>query len=95
MPKIAEGLARGDVGVCHARKLARLATNPRTCAAFADDEAELSDAAESMSWPAFCRKLAYWEQQADPDGPELRAGRDEWTRAAHWRKGAFAHVATA
>jgi hypothetical protein len=31
MPHVADSLARGDVGVYHARKLARLATNPRTC----------------------------------------------------------------
>jgi hypothetical protein len=87
MPHVAESLSRGDVGVYHARRLARLATNPRTAGAFAADEHKLVGYAETQEWPQFCRRVAYWEQHADPDGVERQAGSDEQLRRVHLSDG--------
>jgi hypothetical protein len=87
MPHVADSLSRGDVGAYHARRLARLATNPRTADAFAADEHKLLGYAETEEWPAFCRSVAYWEQHADPDGVEQQAGSDEQLRRVHLSDG--------
>jgi hypothetical protein len=87
MPHVADSLSCGDIGAYHARKLARLATNSRTSEAFAADEHKLLGYAETQEWPAFCRSVAYWEQQADPDGVERRAGSDETLRRVHLSDG--------
>jgi hypothetical protein len=87
MPEVAESLARGDVGVYHARKLARLATNRRTAEAFTADEHRLVGYAETQEWPTFYRSVTYWEQQADPDGVEQQAGSDETLRRVHLSDG--------
>jgi hypothetical protein len=87
LPQVAESLSRGDVGVYHARRLARLAGNPRTADAFAADEHKLVGYAETQEWPQFCRSVAYWEQEADPDGVEQRAGSDEALRRVHLSDG--------
>jgi hypothetical protein len=87
MPEVAQSLARGDVGVYHARKLARLATNRRTSEAFAHDEHKLVGYAETQEWPTFCRSVIYWEQEADPDGVEQQAGSDETLRRVHLSDG--------
>jgi hypothetical protein len=87
MPEVAESLARGDIGAYHARRLARLATNPRTCDAFTADEHKLVGYAETQEWPQFCRSVAYWEQEADPDGVEQQAGSDEQLRRVHLSDG--------
>jgi hypothetical protein len=87
MPHVADSLTRGDIGVYHARKLARLATNRRTSEAFAADEHVLVGYAETQEWPAFCRSVIYWEQEADPDGVEQQAGSDETLRRVHLSDG--------
>jgi hypothetical protein len=87
MPQVAESLTRGDVGAYHARRLARLATNPRTADAFAADEHKLLGYAETQEWPQFCRSVTYWEQHADPDGVEQQAGSDEQLRRVHLSDG--------
>jgi hypothetical protein len=87
MPEVADSLARGDVGVYHARQLARLATNRRTADAFAHDEHVLVGYAETQEWPTFYRSVIYWEQQADPDGVEQQAGSDEMLRRVHLSDG--------
>jgi hypothetical protein len=87
MPQVTESLSRGDVGVYHARRLARLATNPRTADAFTTDEHKLLGYAETHEWPAFCRSVTYWEQEADPDGVEQQAGSDEALRRVHLSDG--------
>jgi hypothetical protein len=43
--------------------------------------------AETEEWPAFCRKVTYWEQEADPDGVEQRAGSDQAVRRVHLSDG--------
>lgn len=87
MPDVAASLSCGDIGAYHARRMARLATNPRTAQAFACDEHRLVGDAKSMEWPAFCRTVAYWEQCVDPDGTEQRAGSDEDLRRVHLSDG--------
>jgi hypothetical protein len=87
MPEVTESLSRGDVGAYHARKLARLATNRRTAEAFTADEHKLVGFAETQEWPEFCRRVIYWEQEADPDGVEQQAGSDETLRRVHLSDG--------
>ena len=80
MPAVVESLCGGGMGLPHARKLARLARNPRTGEAFCRDEHMLVDYAQTMAWPAFSRIVAYWEQCNDPDGVEDRARDDDKAR---------------
>jgi hypothetical protein len=87
MPHVAESLTRGAIGAYHARKLARLAGNPRTADAFTADEHKLLGYAETQEWPQFCRSVTYWEQHADPDGIEQQAGNDEQLRRVHLSDG--------
>src|SRR5438477_11815164 len=62
----------GDIDATHVAALAEARTPPSTDC-FERDEAMLVDQAARLSHRHFSRALAYWSQQADPDGVEDRA----------------------
>jgi hypothetical protein len=62
--------------VAHAHRLAALAGNPRTAAAFPDGEPLLVANAAAMRFDDFGRTCDHWRDAADPDGPKHRAVRD-------------------
>ena len=86
MPLTSEALAAGEISERHATRLARLAVG-RTAELFARDEAMLVDDAKTLCWADFCRALDYWEQLADPDGPEDKAQHDHAARRVHLSEG--------
>ena len=62
----------GDIDAARVGALSDART-PRTTECFERDEAMLVDQAARLSHRHFSRALAYWSQQADPDGVEDRA----------------------
>ena len=84
MPHAAQAWAEGEITGAHVGPLAR-AHEERTASAFERDEELLVDQARSLSFAAFSRALAYWEQLADPDGTEDRA------EARRMRRDVFLH----
>ncbi|MBK9180857.1 MAG: DUF222 domain-containing protein [Acidimicrobiales bacterium] len=74
MPRVASALAAGVIGPDHVDVLAGL-DGPRTHEAFVRDEAVLVGQAEGLSLRDFLRAVAYWRQQADPDGADADADR--------------------
>src|SRR5437868_7005125 len=62
----------GDIDAARVGALSEART-PRTTECFERDEAMLVDQAARLSHRHFSRALAYWSQQADPDGVEDRA----------------------
>jgi hypothetical protein len=73
-------LRAGQIGPAHAHKLAGLAGNPRTAAAFGDGEALLVRSATTMRHDDFARTCDHWRDAADPDGPERRHALDHELR---------------
>ena len=86
MPVTAEAFAAGEISLAHVRRLAVLAEG-RTAELFTRDEALLVGDAKTLRWVEFCRAVAYWEQLADPDGPEDKAKNDEQARRVHLSAG--------
>ncbi len=86
MPATAEAFAAGEITERHAALLGSL-NSGRTAAQFAAHEAMLVDQARTLSWPDFCRAVAYWRQLADPDGPEDDAKGDQARRRVHLSPG--------
>lgn len=87
MPLVTEALAAGEIGECHARQLARFATNERTAELFTRDEEMLTGFARSLSWRGFLEALKAWELAADPDGAEDNAAADEANRRVDLSEG--------
>jgi hypothetical protein len=67
MPLVGEAWLNGDIGGAQVDILARVRT-PVTEAAFERDEEFLVEKAKEMKFEAFSGVVAYWAQQADPDG---------------------------
>jgi hypothetical protein len=86
MPASAAAFAAGEISEAHVRRLSPLAEG-RTAECFTRDEALLVDQAKTLRWVDFCRALAYWEQLADPDGPEDKARDDDKARRVHLSTG--------
>jgi hypothetical protein len=80
MPATRAALRAGRIGQAHAHRLAGLAANPRTAAAFAEGESLLVHSAATMRHDDFERTCDHWRDAADPDGPERRAARDHELR---------------
>jgi Domain of unknown function (DUF222) len=80
MPATRAALRAGQIGQAHAHRLAGLAGNPRTAAAFAEGEALLVRNATAMRHDDFERTCDHWRDAADPDGPERRLARDHELR---------------
>ncbi|MGP8160122.1 MAG: DUF222 domain-containing protein [Candidatus Dormibacteria bacterium] len=72
LPTAAVAWCSGEVTAAHVGALAS-AANERTQEALARDEALLVDQARTLRFEPFTRALAYWEQQADPEGTEEAA----------------------
>src|SRR5690606_33041546 len=69
-------------GAGHVSVLARARTDA-TAEVFARDEAFLVDQAQGLTHAQFVRVVAYWSQQADPDGVEVDAAAVTDRRRAH------------
>jgi hypothetical protein len=80
MPAARTALRAGQIGQAHAHRLAGLAGNPRTAAAFAEGEALLLRSATTMRHDDFERTCDHWRDAADPDGPEHRHALDHELR---------------
>ena len=77
-PAVIEALDSGDIGVGHAREIARLAAHPRCGAELGGHLTELLQHAEQVGFDEFRLLTRRWEMLADADGPnpDPSAGRD-------------------
>jgi hypothetical protein len=81
MPEVDAAFTRGDVSGEHVSTLSKAQSlNPK---AFAKSEDELVDAASTLRFDTFCRRVAYWRQEAEPDVDEDEAERAHDARSAH------------
>lgn len=69
LPETSAALARGEITSDHVARLVSVDT-ARTADALRRDEAELVGYAKASPWPLFCRQVAYWLHEADPDGAQ-------------------------
>jgi hypothetical protein len=82
LPVAEAGWLAGEVGEAQVAALVRART-PATQDALAGDEEMLVGEAKRLGFEAFTRVLAYWCQQADPDGVEADACRQREARRVH------------
>ncbi|MCU1374627.1 MAG: hypothetical protein JWO68_1913 [Actinomycetia bacterium] len=82
MPRVEGAWLRGEVNERHVVKLA-LARTPVTEEAFAAEEADLVGLARNLSFKGFCRRVAYWSQEHDPDRVERDAEAQRAARKVH------------
>ena len=73
MPLVAAAMADGAITEAHARVLARGVANPRTCASFAQAEAELVGWARECTADELSRRIDAWIELMDHDGAEPHA----------------------
>lgn len=84
MPEVDAAFARGDVSSDHVRVLgAAQALNPT---AFAKAEEQLVTDACTERFDTFCRRVAYWRQEAEPDDAEDEAASAHRRRSLHASK---------
>jgi len=69
LPKVSEACLAGTISSAHVDEIVRMRRSA-TEDALARDEALLVNYAETLTFRAFTRALAYWEQRADPTGAE-------------------------
>lgn len=79
MPVVSDALSRGEINLCHARRLARASA----CDGFSDAEALLCDHARTLTYTAFDKAVSYWEHLVDADAAEHDATVKEQRREFH------------
>lgn len=72
LPVVEEAWVTGSISASHVQVIAS-AENEKTRDALRRDQDQLCGLAEKLSFRDFCRAVAYWRQQADPNGTELDA----------------------
>lgn len=82
LPACEEAWLSGDVNCAHVDQLVA-ARRPATEGALDRDEELLVGQAKNMRFRGFVRAVAYWLQQADPDGAEKSDGEKHAGRRAH------------
>ncbi|HEX4906789.1 MAG TPA: DUF222 domain-containing protein [Acidimicrobiales bacterium] len=81
MPEVDAAFARGDLSSDHVRVLAAAETlNPK---AFTKAEEQLVSDATTERFDTFCRRVAYWRQEAEPDVVEDEAAAAHDRRSLH------------
>jgi hypothetical protein len=68
-----DALADGSIDSNHIQRIVS-ADTPRTHDALVEDEAQIVASARTDSWRQFCRTLAEWVEDNDPDGPHRDRG---------------------
>ncbi len=79
MPVVSDALSSGEIGLCHARRLAKASTRD----GFSDVEALLCDHARGLSYTAFDKVVSYWEHLVDTNAAEHDATFKEQRREFH------------
>jgi hypothetical protein len=79
LPGVEAGWLAGRLNVAHVERIAA-ACGPATADLFARGEQIMVESAVALTYRQFQRVVAYWEQQADPDGVELDADRQHQRR---------------
>ena len=82
MPLVEDAFRDGSIGFEHVATLAR-AWAPAFADEFAEAEAELVAAAQTLDFDVFCRAVRTWRDYIDPDGAEARARKQLERREAH------------
>ena len=79
MPVVSDALSSGEIGLCHARRLAKASTRD----GFSDVEPLLCDHARGLSYAAFDKAVSYWEHLVDTNAAEHDATFKEQRREFH------------
>ena len=79
MPVVSDALGGGEIGLCHARRLAKASARD----GFSDVEALLCDHARGLSYAAFDKAVSYWEHLVDTNAAEHDATFKEQRREFH------------
>ncbi len=79
MPVVSDALSSGEIGLCHARRLAKASARD----GFSDVEALLCDHARGLSYAAFDKAVSYWEHLVDTNAAEHDATFKEQRREFH------------
>ncbi|MYA75445.1 MAG: DUF222 domain-containing protein [Acidimicrobiaceae bacterium] len=79
MPVVADAFGRGEIKLCHARRLAKASVRD----GFSDAETLLCNQACTLSYRAFDKAVSYWEHLVDADAAEHDATFKEQRREFH------------
>ena len=79
MPVVSDALSSGEIGLCHARRLAKASARD----GFSDVEALLCNHARGLSYAAFDKAVSYWEHLIDTNAAEHDATFKEQRREFH------------
>jgi hypothetical protein len=73
LPETMAALVEGSIGTAQVQRIVSVDSD-RTHDAVLRDEVELAGWARTESWRQFCRKVAEWVEDNDPDGPHRDRG---------------------